>query len=145
MRRMNKPSADNANALSADTRRRTKVRRAARLVYSIKQYFVAYDDDLRHFWTDVSFQIENTPCVIRIYVVCTFFTSPCVCDCVYDAVRTKSRSSVGERTRLPACHSEPIGEESRLVYLYFVLSAILRFAQEDKWGVVGVFNGTGKL
>ena len=68
-----------------------------------------------------------------------FFTSPCVCDCVYDAVRTKSRSSVGERTRLPACHSEPIGEESRLVYFYFVLSAILRFAQDDKLGFVGVF------
>ena len=61
MRRMNKPSADNAFALSAVTRRRTKVRRAARLVYSIKQYFIAYDDDLRRFWTVVSFRIENTP------------------------------------------------------------------------------------
>ena len=76
MRRMNKPSADNANALPADTRRRTKVRRAARLVYSIKQYFIAYDDDLRRFWTVVSFQIKNTPCVIGLYAVCTFFTSP---------------------------------------------------------------------
>ena len=76
MRRMNKPSADNAFALSAVTRRRTKVRRAARLVYSIKQYFIAYDDDLRRFWTVVSFQIKNTPCVIGLYAVCTFFTSP---------------------------------------------------------------------
>ena len=76
MRRMNKPSADNAFALSAVTRRRTKVRRAARLVYSIKPYFIAYDDDLRRFWTFVSFQIKNTPCVIGLYAVCTFFTSP---------------------------------------------------------------------
>ena len=76
MRRMNKPSADNAFALSAVTRRRTKVRRAARLVYSIKQYFIAYDDDLRRFWTVVSFQIKNTPCVIGLYAVCTFFTAP---------------------------------------------------------------------
>ena len=72
MRRMNKPSADNAFALSAVTRRRTKVRRAARLVYSIKPYFIAYDDDLRRFWTVVSFQIKNTPCVIGLYAVCTF-------------------------------------------------------------------------
>ena len=76
MRRMNKPSADNAFALSAATRRRAKVRRAARFVYSIKPYFVAYNSDLRRFWTVVSFQTENTPCVIALYAVCTFFTAP---------------------------------------------------------------------
>ena len=31
------------------------------------------------------------------------------------------------------CHSEPLGEESRLVY--FVLMEILRFAQDDKLGI----------
>ena len=30
------------------------------------------------------------------------------------------------------CHSEPLGEESRFAYFYFVLSEILRFAQDDK-------------
>ena len=30
------------------------------------------------------------------------------------------------------CHSEPIGEESRVVYFCFVLLEILRFAQDDK-------------
>ena len=36
--------------------------------------------------------------------------------------------------RPPACHSEPLGEESRFVY--FALLEILRFAQDDKWGFV---------
>ena len=34
--------------------------------------------------------------------------------------------------RPPACHSEPLGEESRFVYFYFALLEILRFAQDDK-------------
>ena len=37
-----------------------------------KPYFLAYGDDLRRFYTVVSFQIENTPCVIGLYAVCTF-------------------------------------------------------------------------
>ena len=41
-----------------------------------KPSFLAYDDDLRRFYTVVSLQIENTPCVIGLYAVCTFFTSP---------------------------------------------------------------------
>ena len=40
----------------------------------------------------------------------------------------------GGRPRPPDCHSEPTGEESHLVY--FVLLEILRFAQDDKLGVV---------
>ena len=76
MRRMNKPSADNAFALSAATRRRTKVRRAARLVYSIKPYFIAYDDDFKRFLDGCFFPNQTTPCVIWLYAVCTFFTSP---------------------------------------------------------------------
>ena len=47
--------------------------------------------------------------------------------------------------RPPNCHSEPLGEESRSARVYFVRLEILRFAQDDKWGYVGVFNGTGKL
>ena len=43
--------------------------------------------------------------------------------------------------RPPNCHSEPLGEESRFVLFYFVLLEILRFAQDDKLGFVGVFNG----
>ena len=31
----------------------------------------------------------------------------------------------------PDCHSEPLGEESHLVYFYFALLAILRLAQDD--------------
>ena len=38
-----------------------------------KPYFLAYGDDLRRFYTVVSFQIENTPCVIGLYAVCTFY------------------------------------------------------------------------
>ncbi len=38
----------------------------------------------------------------------------------------------------PDCHSEPLGEESHLVYFYFALLAILRFAQDDKLGFVVV-------
>ena len=34
--------------------------------------------------------------------------------------------------RPPACHSEPIGEESHIGSFYFVLLEILRFAQDDK-------------
>ena len=41
--------------------------------------------------------------------------------------------------RPPAGHSEPTGEESRFTQGYFVLLEILRFAQDDKWGFVGVF------
>ena len=37
----------------------------------------------------------------------------------------------------PACHSEPTGEESRFAQVYFVRLEILRFAQDDKLGVVG--------
>lgn len=37
----------------------------------------------------------------------------------------------------PNCHSEPTGEESRFAQVYFVLSEILRFAQDDKFGFVG--------
>ena len=51
---------------------RALVRRAARFVYSIKLYFVAYNSDLRRFWTVVSFQTENTPYVIGLYALCTF-------------------------------------------------------------------------
>ena len=40
-----------------------------------------------------------------------------------------------------ACHSEPIGEESRFVYFYFALLEILRFAQDDKLYFVRVGNG----
>ena len=69
---MNKPSADNAFALSAVTRRRTKVR-----VYSIKQYFIAYDDDLRRFYTVVSFQTENTPLCDWALCGLHFFYIPC--------------------------------------------------------------------
>ena len=32
-----------------------------------------------------------------------------------------------------ACHSEPIGEESRFAQVYFVRLEILRFAQDDKY------------
>ena len=42
--------------------------------------------------------------------------------------------------RPPDCHSEPTGEESRFAQVYFVLLEILRFAQDDKLGFVGVFN-----
>ncbi len=41
---------------------------------------------------------------------------------------------------LPHCHSEPSGEESRLVYFYFVLLEILRFAQDDKSRFVGEYT-----
>ena len=37
-----------------------------------KPYFLAYDDDLRRFCMFVSFQSEDTPCVIGLYAVCTF-------------------------------------------------------------------------
>ena len=46
----------------------------------------------------------------------------------------------GRRPRPPVCHSEPLGEESRFAYFYFVLLAILRFAQDDKLGFVGVLT-----
>ena len=42
--------------------------------------------------------------------------------------------------RPPNCHSEPLGEESRFVYFYFALLEILRFAQDDKFGFVGVLT-----
>ena len=38
--------------------------------------------------------------------------------------------------RPPDCHSEPISEEYRVVYFYFVLLEILRFTQDDKLGFV---------
>ena len=38
--------------------------------------------------------------------------------------------------RPPDCHSEPLGEESHIGFFYFVLLEILRFAQDDKLGVV---------
>ena len=41
------------------------------------------------------------------------------------------------------CHSEPLGEESRFVYFYFALLEILRFAQDDKLGVVYPTVGAG--
>ena len=40
--------------------------------------------------------------------------------------------------RSPNCHSEPFGEESRFVYFYFAPLEILRFAQDDKLGFVGI-------
>ena len=43
----------------------------------------------------------------------------------------------------PDCHSEPLGEESRFVYFYFVLLEILRFAQDDKLGFVYPTVGAG--
>ena len=46
--------------------------------------------------------------------------------------------STGGRGNPPVCHSEPIGEESRLVYFYFALLEILRFAQDDKLGFIGM-------
>ena len=49
----------------------------------------------------------------------------------------RSLRVVGAIHESPACHSEPIGEESRFVYFYFALLEILRFAQDDKLGVVG--------
>ena len=39
----------------------------------------------------------------------------------------------------PDCHSEPLGEEARFVYFYFVLLEILRFAQDDNLGFVFMF------
>ena len=42
--------------------------------------------------------------------------------------------------RPPDCHSEPISEEYRVVYFYFVLLEILRFAQDDKLEFVGEFR-----
>ena len=41
------------------------------------------------------------------------------------------------------CHSEPLGEESRFVLFYFVLFERLRFAQDDKMGVVYPTVGAG--
>ena len=42
-----------------------------------------------------------------------------------------------------ACHSEPIGEESRFVYFYFALLEILRFAQDDKFKPIFVLLNEG--
>ena len=50
-------------------------------------------------------------------------------------VPQNNRKIYGSSRRRPLClhcHSEPLGEESRFAYFYFVLSEILRFAQDDK-------------
>ena len=51
----------------------------------------------------------------------------------------RSLRVVGAIHESPTCHSEPTGEESRFAQVYFVLLEILRFAQDDKLGFVGMF------
>ena len=59
-------------------------------------------------------------------------------DVVFAERHDRSLRVVGAIHESPACHSEPLGEESRFVYFYFALLEILRFAQDDKLGVAGI-------
>ena len=64
--------------------------------------------------------------------------SPALFDIILRNGQDRSLRVVGAIHESPACHSEPLGEESRFVYFYFALLEILRFAQDDKSGFVGI-------
>ena len=66
--------------------------------------------------------------------LCRFATSPSHCEGVdpnkWGGLRNgqdRSLRVVGAIHESPACHYEPLGEESRLVYFYFALLEILRY------------------
>ena len=60
-----------------------------------KPCFLAYDDDLRRFYTVVSFQIENTPLCDWALCGLHFFTSPFSC-----CEKRFSFTSVGESVKM---------------------------------------------
>ena len=74
--------------------------------------------------------------------LCRFATSPSHCEGVdpnkWGGLRNgqdRSLRVVGAIQESPACHAEPLGEESHIGSFYFVLLEILRFAQDDKLGL----------
>ena len=74
--------------------------------------------------------------------LCRFATSPSHCEGVdpnkWGGLRNgqdRSLRVVGAIHESPACHSEPLGEESRFVYFYFVRLEILRYRAGGQIGV----------
>ena len=76
MRRMDKLSDNKAFALLSVTRRRTKVRREAKFVHSIKHYFLSVFCFLLLLFDKMLFWGIKKPLYMVFYAVYTFFTTP---------------------------------------------------------------------